>query len=66
MTSTNHYPDGLDEQAIDLLIAEVDAELANLARRICRTCGKDPLYVVPTSTRQCWVCFETADLAEAA
>lgn len=28
MTSTNHYPDGLDEQAIDRLIAEVDAELA--------------------------------------
>ncbi|MET8756845.1 RRQRL motif-containing zinc-binding protein [Lentzea sp. NPDC004782] len=31
---------------------------ANLARRICCTCGKDPLYVVPTSTHQCWKCFE--------
>lgn len=31
---------------------------ANLARRICRTCGRDPLYVLPTSTRQCWPCFE--------
>lgn len=28
MTSANHYPDGLDEQAIDRLIAEVAAELA--------------------------------------
>ncbi len=34
---------------------------ANLARRICRTCGKDPLYVVPTGTRQCWKCFEAND-----
>ncbi|MCR3746655.1 RRQRL motif-containing zinc-binding protein [Lentzea californiensis] len=44
---------------------------ANLARRICRTCGKDPLYVLPTSTRQCWPCFElthtdTDDMTEAA
>ncbi|WP_433267268.1 RRQRL motif-containing zinc-binding protein [Actinosynnema sp. CS-041913] len=31
---------------------------ANLARRLCRNCGKDPLYVVPTSTGQCWPCFE--------
>jgi len=31
---------------------------ANLARRICCTCGKDPLYVVPTSTHECWKCFE--------
>ncbi|WP_229905122.1 RRQRL motif-containing zinc-binding protein [Lentzea cavernae] len=35
---------------------------ANLARRICRSCGRDPLYVLPTSTRQCWPCFE-ADAA---
>ena len=36
---------------------------ANLARRICRNCGKDPLYVLPTSTRLCWPCFgaDTAD-----
>ncbi|WP_222598271.1 RRQRL motif-containing zinc-binding protein [Lentzea tibetensis] len=42
---------------------------ANLARRICRTCGKDPLYVLPTSTRQCWPCFEANennDVMEAA
>ncbi|MDX8055751.1 RRQRL motif-containing zinc-binding protein [Lentzea sp. BCCO 10_0798] len=43
---------------------------ANLARRICRTCGRDPLYVLPRSTRQCWPCFElthdTDDLTEAA
>lgn len=38
---------------------------ANLARRICRTCGKDPLYVLPTSTRQCWTCW-TATGSEAA
>ncbi|MCO1581225.1 hypothetical protein M8C13_36295 [Crossiella sp. SN42] len=31
---------------------------ANLARRICRSCGKDPLYILPTSTKQCWPCFE--------
>ncbi|MFI9011008.1 RRQRL motif-containing zinc-binding protein [Actinosynnema sp. NPDC053489] len=36
---------------------------ANLARRICRSCGKDPLYVLPTSTRLCWPCFE-AETAE--
>ncbi|MCP2247728.1 RRQRL motif-containing zinc-binding protein [Lentzea aerocolonigenes] len=34
---------------------------ANLARRICRSCGKDPLYVLPTSTRQCWKCFEDTE-----
>ncbi|GGU87349.1 RRQRL motif-containing zinc-binding protein [Lentzea flava] len=42
---------------------------ANLARRICRTCGKDPLYILPTSTRQCWKCFEAnenSEIAEAA
>lgn len=39
---------------------------ANLARRVCRTCGKDPLYVVPTSTRQCWKCFEDNENAEMA
>lgn len=39
---------------------------ANLARRICRTCGKDPLYVLPRSTRQCWACFENAEMTEAA
>ncbi|ATE58092.1 hypothetical protein CNX65_10200 [Actinosynnema pretiosum] len=31
---------------------------ANLARRLCRRCGRDPLYVLPTSTRLCWPCFE--------
>ncbi|GAA3638178.1 hypothetical protein GCM10022267_25840 [Lentzea roselyniae] len=38
---------------------------ANLARRICVDCGRDRLYVVPTSTRQCWTCLE-AESAEAA
>lgn len=37
---------------------------ANLARRICHTCGKDPLYVVPTSTRECWKCFEANENTE--
>ncbi|MGZ3147279.1 RRQRL motif-containing zinc-binding protein [Lentzea chajnantorensis] len=37
---------------------------ANLARRICRTCGRDPLYVLPTSTRQCWPCFEANENTE--
>lgn len=32
---------------------------ANLARRICADCGRDWLYVLPTSTRQCWECFES-------
>ncbi|MGO1055613.1 RRQRL motif-containing zinc-binding protein [Crossiella sp. CA198] len=32
---------------------------ANQARRICRTCGRDPLYILPTSTKQCWPCWET-------
>jgi len=35
---------------------------ANLARRICVDCGRDRLYIVPTSTRQCWKCFETNDI----
>ncbi|MEV6711957.1 RRQRL motif-containing zinc-binding protein [Lentzea sp. NPDC051208] len=39
---------------------------ANLARRICAECGHDRLYVVPTSTRQCWTCFEAAETTEAA
>ncbi|WP_199440754.1 RRQRL motif-containing zinc-binding protein [Umezawaea beigongshangensis] len=34
---------------------------ANLARRICGTCGKDVGYVVPTSTGLCWPCFEADD-----
>ncbi len=34
---------------------------ANLARRICRTCGKDPLYILPTSTRQCWTCWAATE-----
>ncbi|TWP51647.1 hypothetical protein FKR81_15090 [Lentzea tibetensis] len=34
---------------------------ANLARRICADCGHDRLYVVPTSTRQCWTCFEASE-----
>ncbi|ONI90654.1 hypothetical protein ALI144C_02900 [Actinosynnema sp. ALI-1.44] len=34
---------------------------ANLARRICRTCGKDPLYVLPSSTRQCWTCWAATE-----
>ncbi|GAA3621428.1 hypothetical protein GCM10022267_04510 [Lentzea roselyniae] len=37
---------------------------ANLARRVCRSCGKDPLYILPTSTRQCWECFEANENAE--
>lgn len=31
---------------------------ANLARRLCRRCGRDPLYILPTSTHLCWPCFE--------
>ncbi|GGP35965.1 RRQRL motif-containing zinc-binding protein [Saccharothrix coeruleofusca] len=38
---------------------------ANLARRICRRCGRDPLYVLPTSTRLCWPCSEIADTSTA-
>jgi hypothetical protein len=34
---------------------------ANQARRICRTCGKDPLYILPTSTRQCWICWAATE-----
>ncbi|GAB3910963.1 hypothetical protein GCM10029964_115790 [Kibdelosporangium lantanae] len=34
---------------------------ANQARRICRTCGKDPLYILPTSTHQCWTCWATTE-----
>src|SRR5690242_17539048 len=34
---------------------------ANLARRICRSCGKDPLYVLPTSSRQCWPCWAATE-----
>jgi hypothetical protein len=34
---------------------------ANLARRICGRCGKDPLYVMPTSTGICWTCFQLND-----
>ncbi|WP_199441708.1 RRQRL motif-containing zinc-binding protein [Umezawaea beigongshangensis] len=37
---------------------------ANLARRICHSCGRDVGYVVPTSTRQCWPCFEADDIAQ--
>jgi len=33
------------------------------ARRICRTCGEDVGYYVPTSTRQCWTC-EGGELAD--
>lgn len=35
------------------------------ARRICRACGEDVGYYVPTSTRQCWTC-EGAELADRA
>ncbi|NIJ11047.1 hypothetical protein FHU38_001941 [Saccharomonospora amisosensis] len=28
------------------------------ARRVCRECGRDVGYCVPTSTRQCWDCFD--------
>ncbi|WP_018683679.1 RRQRL motif-containing zinc-binding protein [Actinokineospora enzanensis] len=30
---------------------------ANLARRLCRTCGRDAGYVVPLETRQCTPCW---------
>ncbi|GAA2980516.1 hypothetical protein LV75_000657 [Actinokineospora diospyrosa] len=30
---------------------------ANLAKRICRTCGRDAGYVVPLETRQCTDCW---------
>lgn len=42
---------------------------ANFARRLCPVCGHDRLYVVPTSTRQCWECFvanENSEMTEAA
>jgi hypothetical protein len=39
---------------------------ANLARRICPQCGKDDLYVIPTSTRVCWVCFQLNEINEQA
>ncbi|GAB2869671.1 RRQRL motif-containing zinc-binding protein [Lentzea nigeriaca] len=39
---------------------------ANFARRICRSCGKDPMYVLPTSTGQCWPCFEASENEQAA
>jgi hypothetical protein len=33
------------------------------ARRTCQTCGHVVDYYVPTSTRQCWDCWETENTA---
>jgi hypothetical protein len=33
-------------------------EGAMRARRTCRECGQVKPYCVPTSTRQCWDCFD--------
>ncbi len=41
---------------------------AERALRTCATCTEEQDYRVPTSTRQCWTCFETesADAVEVA
>jgi hypothetical protein len=36
------------------------------ARRVCVECTREQDYYVPTSTRQCWVCFDAESLAVAA
>lgn len=36
-------------------------ELALEARRTCRTCHQDRGYYLPTSTRQCWTCWQTTN-----
>lgn len=39
---------------------------AMAARRTCRSCGQVQDYCVPTSTRQCWTCWQATELAPAA
>jgi hypothetical protein len=41
-------------------------ESALQARRVCVECTREMDYYVPTSTRQCWDCFEAESLAVAA
>lgn len=43
-------------------------QYAMRARRTCVDCAREQDYCVPTSTRQCWACFEAecANRAEAA
>jgi hypothetical protein len=36
------------------------------ARRMCVACTREQDYYVPTSTRQCWACFDAEDMAVAA
>ena len=36
------------------------------ARRVCVECATEQDYYVPTSTRQCWTCFDAESLAVAA
>ena len=39
---------------------------AHRVRRTCRTCGCLQTYYVPTSTRQCWDCWDLDDPKEVA
>ena len=39
---------------------------AMAARRVCRACGQDVGYCVPTSTRTCWPCFNDSEVEVAA
>jgi hypothetical protein len=41
-------------------------ESALRARRVCVECARETAYYVPTSTRQCWDCFEAESSAVAA
>jgi hypothetical protein len=41
-------------------------EKANLARRLCPTCGRDRGYIIPPTFGQCFVCVEASEnLADA-
>ncbi|GAY11768.1 hypothetical protein [Pseudonocardia sp. N23] len=49
MYAQNHHPDGLTEQAIDVLLAEVDAEARPVRRSTAPFAGslhRRPLHVV--------------------
>jgi hypothetical protein len=41
-------------------------EFAMRARRVCVSCAREQDYCVPTSTRQCWDCFDTEHVGVAA